>query len=273
MSGHPPDRTVLLPRMGHKPPCNNSMLGIAHYRMRTHGKTRLARTCCSCPRLCRQGHQNPSLPTEMSCSSSHTQQGTGFVCLWGTLEAGPTLWTSQTREGQMVGTLYSSHKLNYGSAMDTGMFYPVCNQTAGTCTPAHWLDPLPRLSVFLLLAKLIPGVNRQHLRPLIPILFSKVVPRFSAAALWTHFSGSTITKPTQLRKYVKPSSNSSEYGTESLALCVKTQWDPCWKGLLVSKSFPIIIHVAERIPWPQHNRMKPAACHWEWMHSWPVNTM
>lgn len=87
----------------------------------------------------------------------------------------------------MVGALYSSHKLNYGSATDTGMFYPVCHQTAGTCALAHCLYPLPRPSVFLLLAKLSPGVKGQHLRPLIPILFSKVVPRFSAAALWTHF--------------------------------------------------------------------------------------
>lgn len=85
MSGHPLDRTVLLPRMGHRPhpPRNKCMLGIAHYGIRTYGKTRLARTCCSCPRLCRQGHQPPSLPIEVSYSSSLTQQGSGFVCLTG----------------------------------------------------------------------------------------------------------------------------------------------------------------------------------------------
>lgn len=278
MSGHPLDRTVFFSLMGHRTPspCNKCMLGIAHYRIRTYGKTRHARTCCSCPQLCRQGHQTSSLPTEVSYSSSLTRQGSGGVDPFasrGTLGAGPTLWPSQTREGQMVGTLRSSHKLNYGSATDTGMFYPVCHQTAGTCTLAHWLYPLPWPSVFFLLAKLTPGVKGQQPRPLVPILFSKAAPRFSAAALWTRFSGSTITKPTQLRKNIKPSFNSSEYGTESLALCVKTQWDPCWKCSLVSKSFPIIINVAERIPWPQHNRMKPAACNWEWMHSWPGNTM
>lgn len=85
MSGNPLDRTVFFSLMGHRTPspCNNCMLGIAHYRTRTYGKTRLARTCCSCPRLCRQGHQTPSLPIEVSYSSSLTQQGSGFVCLTG----------------------------------------------------------------------------------------------------------------------------------------------------------------------------------------------
>lgn len=86
MSGNPLDRTVFFSLMGHRTPspCNNCMLGIAHYRTRTYGKTRLARTCSSCPQLCRQGHQTPSLPTEVSLKSHTTGEWrSGFVGLTG----------------------------------------------------------------------------------------------------------------------------------------------------------------------------------------------
>lgn len=76
---------------------------------------------------------------------SHTT-GDGFFCLMGDFGACTTLYTSQTREGQMISSLHSSHKLKYDGAMDKGTFYPSLPPDGWNLNTAHW--PVPFTLVF-----------------------------------------------------------------------------------------------------------------------------
>lgn len=93
-SGHPQAKIVLLPWMGHRLHWNNCMMGVVCYRIRAQGNKACQNLLLLFP-TAQAGPLNPSLPTEVSYSSSLKT----FFCLMGDFGAS-THTVSISNEGR-----------------------------------------------------------------------------------------------------------------------------------------------------------------------------
>lgn len=144
------------------------------------------------------GPPNPLLTDRGELLLKFHTTGDGFFCLMGHFGTWTTLWTSQTREGQMASTLHSSHKLKYDGAMDKGLFTQAYHQWLG---PEHWLIS-HTIYPGLPFSSSNPSVKRTTPKSFDIYIVLQSCTRLYSCSILNTFSDSTITKLTQPHKKV-----------------------------------------------------------------------